>query len=165
VEITEGVDDRIRILSSRTNNISKMLPKTREIIMSGKFQLSSNPSLSKKAYLQQPLSGLLTFETLPKEIKARFDDPSVLRPPQIKEIDSFFPAEQISTVHSGSCFKKYSNPEFFLQEWFRTQQEEQKILEAEKEKKAKGKQERKQQRMIERQSQRMSQQIPAAQEK
>eukprot|EP01036_Dinobryon_divergens_P038032 gene38032-49851_t len=125
LDSTDKINDRVKSISKRTNNLSLKLPEVHSLLCSEAFRMS-NGATGQKNSDQIPKSRLLVRESMPASLAAVYNAPSMIQAPPVHIMDSLLTDDELQQF--GRCSKKYSNPEYFREEWIKTQQEEDRKL-------------------------------------
>ena len=110
---TSSTGARIRKCKSRINNLQKELPKMESMLLNNAPSYFYDNPYSGKEYLRNdPLNGLLFSRSEASELVNRRRKNGV-PPPDLSKLDSL--------SQNGPCIKKYTDTDFFINEWLKNE--------------------------------------------
>ncbi|CAM9546539.1 unnamed protein product [Sphacelaria rigidula] len=135
----DSLADRISSASTRCSRLLQVLPeaerRTAEAIGGGSATddsaaVEAVKALRHKANQAEREAAAKVFlpEAMPRWLVERYHSPEVARVPELHLIDAVISTEEKQLLRKDgldSCALRYSNPQFFYQEWFRLEMERQ----------------------------------------
>ena len=118
VSSTDQINDRILNISKRSNIITSRLSEIEQLMRSDNFRMATGATGSRTSE-QNPHSHFLTKATMPAHLAALYNHESVAIVSPVHEIDRLLTDEELAKF--GPCAKKYSYPDYFLEEWLQVQ--------------------------------------------
>lgn len=135
-----SLNSRINEISKRTNVVLSQLAMVDEIV-SNQWEFASIDHISIAKQIDQiPDQQMLHFQSMPLALRDVYSSKHLNQIPRVIEMDIFLTSEEL--VKSGSSVTRYSNPQFFINEWTREENERQTKQKEEKDRRKKERSER-----------------------